>query len=315
MTDDTTTRLLERLAETVPDQPAPLATLLGAARAGRRRRARRNAALVVGALVLAVGAGAGFQQALPDDGTQRSDRVADTGPDPSVLPCDKNNPVPPSEPIPRGPDYPTNATGQTYGRAMDNAPQPDLVSAIGDCGRTGYIERDRFEEPPPWVPGAGSKPQSFPVYESDGITQIDTFTQDPGTTVADGVTNPPATSDGPDAADLQGRWTATIAGSSHGEKDAYDTYRDLDLWIAFYADDRIQVHDGCQTLDTGVTVERGAFTLASPFDLVLGGAHPDCEGSAPLTAILDNVRHVTQSGGRTYLHLADFRIALVLTRR
>lgn len=307
---DRTALLLERLADTFPDQPAPLSSIVGAAHSGQRRRRRRNALLVVAVLALGFSGGLALEQLRPGDGAERTvDRIADTTPERS---CDKNNPVPPTEPIPRGPDYPTNAAGQTYGSAIDNSPQPDLIGAIGDCGRTGYIARDRFAEFPPWIPGAGSsQPQSVPVYESDGVTQIDTFTQDPGTPVADGVTNPPAPSDGPDSDDLLGTWTVQIAGIRAGGAEQYDTYRDLDLWVAFHRGSQVQVHNGCRDLGGRFTLESGAFATAD-FDLEYGGAR-DCAREAPLTAILDNVRHVTQSGGRTYLHLENFRIALSLT--
>lgn len=307
MTDDTT-RMLERLAETFPERPAPLPDLVRAARAGRRRRTRRNVALVAGALVLAGAGGIAAQQALPGD-ERSTDRIADTAPD---APCDKQDPQPPSEPVPSGPDYPTNASGQTYGSARDNSRQPDLVAAIGDCGRTGYIERDAFGEQPPWEPGAGAPgPRSTPVYESDGLTRIDTFTQSPGTTVADGVTDPPAPVDGPDAVDVEGDWTALVAGISSGGEEQYDTFRDVDLRITFYRD-AVQVRDGCRDLGAGYNLEDGAFALTTPFEIEYR-TESGCERSAPLTAILENVRHVTQAGQRTYLHLEDFRIAVSLT--
>ncbi len=184
--NDDTTRMLERLAETFPERPAPLPELVRAAHAGRQRRTRRNVALAAGRLVLAVAAGVAAAAGACRDGAERStDRIADTAP---AAPCDKQDPQPPSEPVPSGPDYPTNAAGQTYGSARDNSRQPDLVAAIGDCGRTGYIERAALGEQPPWEPGAGALGlRSTPVYESDGRTRIDTFTQSPGTTVADGV--------------------------------------------------------------------------------------------------------------------------------
>lgn len=308
MTDDTT-RMLERLAETFPERPAPLPELVRAAHAGRRRRTQRNLALAAGALVLAGAAGVVVQQVLPG-GTERStDRIADTGPD---APCDKQDPQPPSEPVPSGPDYPTNAAGQTYGSARDNSQQPDLVAAVGDCGRTGYIERDAFAEQPPWEPGAGAPGlRSTPVYESDGLTRIDTFTQAPGTTVADGVTDPPAPAGGADAIDVEGDWTALVAGISSGSKEQYDTFRDVDLRITFHRSS-VQVHDGCADLGAGYRLEDGAFALTTPFEIEYRN-EPGCERSAPLTAILENVRHVTQAGPRTYLHLEDFRIALSLT--
>lgn len=136
MTDDTTR---------MPERPAPLPELVQAAHAGRRRRTRRNVALAAGALVLVGAAGVAGQQVLPG-GTERStDRIADTAPDAS---CDKQDPQPPSEPVPSGSDYPRNASGQTYGSARDTSRQPDLVAAVGDCGRTGYIERDALSEQP-----------------------------------------------------------------------------------------------------------------------------------------------------------------------
>lgn len=308
MTDDTT-RLLERLAETFPERPAPLPELVRAARAGRRRRTRRNVALAAGALVLAGVAGVSGQLVLPGGNERSTDRIADTAPD---APCDKQDPQPPSEPVPSGPDYPTNASGQTYGSARDNSRQPDLVAAVGDCGRTGYIERDAFEEQPPWEPGAGAPGlRSTPVYESDGLTRIDTFTQSPGTTVADGVTDPPAPAGGADAIDVEGDWSALIAGISSGGGEQYDTFRDVDLRITFYRT-TLQVHDGCRDLGAGYSLEDGAFALTTPFEVEYRD-EPGCERSAPLTAILENVRHVTQAGARTYLHLEDFRIAVSLT--
>lgn len=308
MTDDTT-RLLEKLAETFPERPAPLPDLVRAAHAGRRRRTRRNVALAAGALVLAVVAGVSGQLLLPGGNERSTDRIADTAPD---APCDKQDPQPPSEPVPSGPDYPTNASGQTYGSARDNSRQPDLVAAIGDCGRTGYIERDALGEQPPWEPGAGALGlRSTPVYESDGLTRIDTFTQSPGTTVADGVTDPPAPAGGPDASDVEGDWAALIAGISSRSKEQYDTFRDVDLRITFYGSS-VQVHDGCRDLGAGYSLEDGAFALTTPFEVEYRN-EPGCERSAPLTAILENVRHVTQAGPRTYLHLEDFRIAVSLT--
>lgn len=308
MTDDTT-RMLERLAETFPERPAPLPDLVRAARAGRRRRTRRDVALAAVALVLAGVAGVSGQLLLPGGNERSTDRIADTAP---AAPCDKQDPQPPSEPVPSGPDYPTNASGQTYGSARDNARQPDLVAAIGDCGRTGYIERDALGEQPPWEPGAGAlRLRSTPVYESDGLTRIDTFTQSPGTTVADGLTDPPESTTGPSAVDLEGDWAALIAGISSRGKDQYDTFRDVDLRITFYGSS-VQVHDGCRDLGAGYSLEDGAFALTTPFEVEYRN-ESGCERSAPLTAILENVRHVTQAGARTYLHLEDFRIAVSLT--
>lgn len=314
MTDETT-RLLERLAETFPDQPAPLPAIVAAAHAGRRRRAHRTVALVAGACVLAVGAGTALAQVVPDDDRAHSvDRIADPVPEQA---CDKDNPVPPRDPVPAGPNYLTNAAGETYGSVTDGSPQPDLLAAVGDCGRTGYIRRGDLDEPPPWVPGAGSgEPLSTPVYESDGVTRIDTFTQDEGVSGPVGPDGSPLPSfappTGPDAADLEGEWRATIAGASSGGREHDDTYRDLDLRLVF-RDSSVEAYDGCSNRAAGFTLEDGAFAMTTPFELELAD-EPGCERAAPLAAILDNVRHVTQAGTQTYLHLENFRIAIVLTR-
>ncbi|WP_439936460.1 hypothetical protein ACS3YM_10875 [Nocardia sp. N13] len=71
---------------------------------------RRKQAFAAAALAIAV--------LLSLDGAEPSvDRVAAT-----AATCDRSSPQPPSSPVPHGPDFPTNATGLTYGSAMDNAP-------------------------------------------------------------------------------------------------------------------------------------------------------------------------------------------------
>lgn len=302
MTDDTTdtTRLLERLAATFPDQPAPLPTLVEAAHAGRRRRTRRTIALVAASGVLALGAGITVQQALPDDGARRSDRVADSG---EV--CDRGAPRSPS-PVPQGPDYPTNASGLTYGAHSDEK-MPDLIAAMGVCGRTGYLRATDLEDPAPWVPGAGGTDgRILPLYESDGVTQIDTFEEGRGGASS---ADPPAPT-GPDAAEVQGEWTALIAGISSGGTDQYDTFRDLDLSIAFDGED-LRVFDGCRTWSSGFSLEDGELALSGPFS---AASDISCKRAAPLPQVLDNIRHVTESGKRIHLHLANSQIAVVLTR-
>lgn len=262
---------------------------------------RRKQAFAAAALAIAV--------LLSLDGAEPSvDRVAAT-----AATCDRSSPQPPSSLVPHGPDFPTNAAGLTYGGHTDGR-MPDLIATIGVCGRTGYTYTDDHEEPAPWVPDAGgSAPRAIPVHESDGVTRIDTFTQNPGTTVADGVTDPPAPTGGPDAADVLGQWTAVVAGIRSGGRDQYDTYRDLDLAIGFDGDE-VRAYDGCRTWTAGFVLEGGELTLTRPF-AVEGGHAVGCPPAAPVPAIVENVQHVTQSGGRTYLHLADLRIALALTRR
>jgi hypothetical protein len=297
-----TTRLLERLAATFPDRPAPLSELVAAAHVARRRRARRNVALAAGACVLAVTAGITVQQVLPDDGARRSDQVADI-----VPACDRGNPGPQEEPVPRGPDYPTNAAGETYGSAIDNSPQPDLLAAIGDCGSTGYVRRTDLEDPPPWIPGAGSDDALVvPLYEADGTTPLDTYTREPGSPQPS--TEAPG---GPDAADVRGEWNAMIAGVTDEDgNDQYDTFRDLDLTITF-AGDEVRAFDGCQTWAADFTLVDGELEVTTPF----ASGIRTCDREAPLNEILFNVRHVSEAGGRTYLHLENFQIAVSLTPR
>lgn len=298
-----TARLLERLAETFPDRPAPLPDLVAAAHAGQRRRTRRTVALAAVACVLAIGAGVMLQQVLPDDGVRQSDRVADTR---EV--CDRSAMrTAPSAPIAQGPDFPINAAGQTYGSGATH--RPDLVAVVGDCGRVGYVLSNDFDEPPPWFPGAGgTEPSVLTVYESDGTTQVDTYTRE-------GARRPsPTPPTGPDAADVEGTWTATIAGITYQDgKEQYDIFRDLDLWITF-SGASVQAHDGCQTLGAGYTLAGGKFALTTPFELELQSG-TTCRRSAPITSILANIRYVTQSGGQTYLNLANYRIAVSLTPR
>ncbi len=100
--------------------------------------------------------------------------------------------------------------------------------------------------------------------------------------------------------------------ASSGGGEHYDTYRDLDLRLVF-RDSAVEAHDGCSNRAAGFTLEDGAFAMTTPFELELAGA-PGCASAAPLAAILDNVRHLTQSGKRTYLHLENFRIAIMLSR-
>ena len=48
---------------------------------------------------------------------------------------------------------------------------------VGDCGLTGYAYAYALNDPVPWEPGAGNgEPRTTVVYESDGNTQVDTYT-------------------------------------------------------------------------------------------------------------------------------------------
>lgn len=87
------------------------------------------------------------------------------------------------------PTYPTNASGQTYGSALDaTAPgnEPDLISVAASNGAKGYaLKTDlaaaegtgftTIEEAVKWSEGEGRKDHKVPVYLSDGKTQVGEF--------------------------------------------------------------------------------------------------------------------------------------------
>lgn len=64
MTEHDTTRLLERLASTFPDRPAPLPQLMAAAGAARRRRIRVVAAAVAAAIVVVAGGAVALERSI-----------------------------------------------------------------------------------------------------------------------------------------------------------------------------------------------------------------------------------------------------------
>lgn len=84
-----------------------------------------------------------------------------------------------------------NENGQTYGTAggiTDLSLLPDLIAVVGDNGHEGYIYREDFMGEDPESPEEAVAiqeslengtyvPKVFNVYESDGVTVIDTFTE------------------------------------------------------------------------------------------------------------------------------------------
>ncbi len=83
-----------------------------------------------------------------------------------------------------------NENGETYG-IETNSPymsdQPDLIPAIGDNGKQGYVRNSELIGEAPSSPeeairiqeerrANGNPPMVVNVYESDGVTVIDTFT-------------------------------------------------------------------------------------------------------------------------------------------
>lgn len=90
------------------------------------------------------------------------------------------------------PEYPINATGQTYGSLNDSVPpedEPDLILVQATNGNEGYVLRETLDQ----VTGANvSSPEeaiawqqhqeaaawdriTIPVFESDGVRQIGFF--------------------------------------------------------------------------------------------------------------------------------------------
>lgn len=85
-----------------------------------------------------------------------------------------------------------NANGQTYGILDEYEHSPDLIAVLGDNGKAGYVYTSEFFSPTASCPEeavaqqkARDKaiadgtyvPRSINVYESDGETLIDTFTE------------------------------------------------------------------------------------------------------------------------------------------
>lgn len=90
-------------------------------------------------------------------------------------------------------EYEVNENGETFGTCLDviyPEDEPDLMAAVGDNGRKGYIrkteldddEMAKCETPEEAVriqeerEKNGNPPRVINVYESDGVTVIDTFT-------------------------------------------------------------------------------------------------------------------------------------------
>lgn len=81
--------------------------------------------------------------------------------------------------------YPVNKNGQTYGPNIYGSPpgtHPDLLAAIGDHGKKGYILYSQLMETPKnpkeaiaWMKRK-SKIKKIPLYKNDGKTSIDTYT-------------------------------------------------------------------------------------------------------------------------------------------
>lgn len=95
------------------------------------------------------------------------------------------------EPTPNG--YETNASGQTYGAADSDDPSelPDLVAVVGDNGHRGYVYANELLGDSPSSPSEALEiqeakdngtyvPRQLNVYQLDGVSIVDTFTEDLG---------------------------------------------------------------------------------------------------------------------------------------
>ena len=88
-------------------------------------------------------------------------------------------------------DYEVNENGQTYGTNIESPyveDFPDLIAVIGDNGKQGYVYMDEFVGTSPSSPEEAEAqtkslengtytPKVYNVYEADGVTIIDTFTE------------------------------------------------------------------------------------------------------------------------------------------
>lgn len=84
----------------------------------------------------------------------------------------------------------TNANGQTYGSLVgreESPDHPDLVAAYGNKGELGYVYYDDVVAPEPKSPAEAvalnvraEQEVTVPLYASDGVTQIDTYTVNKG---------------------------------------------------------------------------------------------------------------------------------------
>lgn len=91
------------------------------------------------------------------------------------------------------PDYPRNSAGLTYGsaaKAVSPETEPDLISAVGDDGVSGYVYAADLDYQPDfkspqeaveWQNANAGKHVKINLYEVDGKTKIGQFTITPPT--------------------------------------------------------------------------------------------------------------------------------------
>jgi hypothetical protein len=296
--------LLHRAADTVDVSPGMV--VVG-------RPAKRWTLLASAASVALVAGGVVVGQQFVHHRDAQSDSHAATtrSSDPSEK-CDrsvsdKDLPTPP-----QGPDFPTNASGLTYGSSQSGK-DPDLIAVIGDCGHGGYMYSRDMLDPAPWDPQAGAPPGStrtVPIYESDGKTQIDTFTFGGGEGREIGGAQP-ATQTGPSAEALQGDWSVQIAGITNHGVSQFDTYADVPL-SAVIRGNELRTFDGCDSWEAEFQLADGKFSLTTPFTLETGGVGTCQSRQAPLTQIFENIRQVSKQSDRIFMSLGNGQAVLVL---
>lgn len=129
-----------------------------------------SVAVTAGAIVLAGGVGAAFGALNNGHRGSEATRV--------------DRPLTPAE----RPSFAHNAKNQTFGSVgdlKDPADEPDLILVVANEGGEGYVLRDQLNGPMPGSPAEAvaqaKAPQSrvIPVFVSDGVTKIGTFTIGP----------------------------------------------------------------------------------------------------------------------------------------
>lgn len=116
---------------------------------------------------------------------------------------------------------------------------------------------------------------------------------------------------GPTADAIQGDWSVTIAGIRNQDGTLqFDTFRDVAL-TANVSNNSLTVFDGCTDWTARFQLTDGEFTLIEPFTSEDRG--PNCTTRhAPLTDILENIRHVATHDTEVYMHLDNCQIAVIL---
>ncbi|MEV1132427.1 hypothetical protein [Agromyces sp. NPDC049794] len=90
-------------------------------------------------------------------------------------------------PTPEDHQYKVNESGETYGIAAGNPVDPDLIAAVGDNGKSGYVRSSDLIGPEPKSPAeaasetaklmvGGVHTKKILLYAADGKKVLGTFT-------------------------------------------------------------------------------------------------------------------------------------------